>query len=127
MELAQEVKSSLVSADEQEQYLRQIRSSRFSKHYPKRSNSSVSSYLFDDNEEQNVSKRLLQRRASSRHQNSKVIKSKPTNEKSEAEQTSNDENQDAGIWVIPLLLRPNSFKTTFFSVNSNSLLYFTNG
>jgi hypothetical protein len=98
MELAQQVKSSLTSNDEQEQYFRQSRLSRLNKYRPKRSDSTTSTYNFEENNEQNISKRLLYRRASPHHQRSKVTKSKPTNEKPEQEQ--NDENQDPGIWVI---------------------------
>jgi hypothetical protein len=100
MELAQQVKSSLILADEQEQYLRQSRSSRLNKHRYKRNNSSTSSYNFEEKDEQTISKRLLNRRGSPRHQRSKVTKPKTNNEKTEQEQTNNDENQDPGIWVI---------------------------
>lgn len=102
MELAQQVKSSLTPNDEQEQYLRQSRSSRLHRYGNKRSTSSASCYNFEDNDEQNVTKRVLHRRASQRHQRVKVTKSKSINEKPEQEQTNNnnDENQDPGIWVI---------------------------
>lgn len=107
MDLAQQVKSTLVAAGEQEQYLRQTRLSRIHKPFPRRSNSSVSSALFDDNDEQYISKRLLHRRISTNQLPPKINKPKPTNEKSETEPTSNDENQDAGIWVIRLLSNTN--------------------
>jgi hypothetical protein len=101
MELAQQVKSCLVPADEREQQSRQSRLSRLNKYHCKRSNSSSSSYNFEENDEQNISKRLLYRRTNPRYQRSKITKSKSTNEKSEPEQTTiNDENQDPGIWVI---------------------------
>ncbi len=102
MDLAQQVKCSLLSTDEQEQYLRQIRLSRLNKYQPKRTNSLASTTIFEDNEEQNISKRLLtQRRTNPRYQQqSKILKSKSMNEKSEVEQTTNDETQDPGIWVI---------------------------
>lgn len=103
MDFAKQVKSSLVSADEQEQYLRQTRSSRFNKPFPRRSTSSVSTAVFDDNDEQYISKRLLQRRISSRYQQPKATKQKPNNEKPEPESTPNDDNQDPGIWVIRFL------------------------
>jgi hypothetical protein len=103
MELAQQVKSSLISADEQEQYLRQSRLSRLNKYRHKRTNSITSNYNFEENDEQNVSKRLLYRNVSPRFQRSKITKSKLNNEKSEQEQATKDENQDPGIWVIDFI------------------------
>lgn len=102
MDLAQQVKSSLSPADDQEQYLRQSRLSRSNKRPHKRSKSSASCYNFEENDEQNISKRILQRRASQRSQRSKPTKTKSTNEKTEQEQTNNDENQDPGIWVLDI-------------------------
>jgi len=129
MELAQQVKTSLTPADEREQYSGQSRLSRLNKYYRKRSNSSSSGYNFDETDEQNVSKRLLYRRTNPRYQRSKITKSKSTNEKSEPEQTTNDENHDPGIWVIDSFSCNQNFsflKNIFYSVNSNSLLCFTN-
>lgn len=128
MDFAKQVKSSLASADEQEQYLRQTRSSRFNKPFPRRSTSSVSNALFDDNDEQHISKRLLHRRISLRNPQLKPIKQKSNNEKTESESTPNDENQDPGIWVIRFRCHGACFFiTTFFAVDSDSLLYSTNG
>jgi hypothetical protein len=127
MELAQQVKSSFIPVDDQESYFRQLRSSRLNKYNPKRSSSSVSSTVVEENDEQNISKRLLYHRTNPRYQQSKEKKPKPINDKSEVESTNNDENQDPGIWVIDLLLRFHCSQTiSFVLVNSNSLLYFTN-
>ncbi|CAF0800548.1 unnamed protein product [Rotaria sp. Silwood1] len=102
MELAQQVKTSLTSADEQEQYMRSSRSARLSKHRYRRSCTAVSNCNVEENDEQNISKKLLNRHASPRYQSPRLTKSKP-NEKSEQEQSTNDENQDSGIWLIPIL------------------------
>jgi hypothetical protein len=126
MELAQQVKSSLSPADEQELYNRQSRQSRSNKHRKKRSSSSVSSYQSEDNDEQNISKRLLNRRVSTSYRRSQVRKAKNSDEKAEQEQSINDENQDAGIWVISLLKLDLFFPTFLSSVNSNTLLCLTN-
>ena len=100
MDLAQQIKSSLTTGDEQEQYLRQSRSARLNNSVTKRSCSSASGFAFDTNDEQNVSKRLLQRRASQRSQRPQTSKAKPTTAKADQEQTPlSDENQDPGIWV----------------------------
>lgn len=99
MELAQQVKSSLTSADEHEQHYRLSRTTHLNKIQPKRSSSSTSNYNQEENNEQNVSKRLLRKRSSLCHKRSQVTKSKITNEKTEQEPSTNDENQDPGIWV----------------------------
>ncbi len=116
MELAQQVKSSFLPADEQESYFRQSRLSRLNKYYPKRSNSSVSNAVVEDNDEQNISKRLLHQRANPRYQQPKEKKPKPANDKSEVESTNNDENQDPGIWVSDF-----SLKISFLS---NDFIFF---
>jgi hypothetical protein len=69
-------------------------------HHAKRSRSSISSYHPDEKDEQNISKRLLNRRASARYPRSQLTKSKISNDKNEQESSVNNENQDAGIWVI---------------------------
>ena len=115
MELAQQVKSSLTSADEQEQYYRQSRSTHLNKVRPKRSNSSASNYNSEENGEHYVSKRLLRKRTGLQHQRSLVNKPKITNDKSEQEQSTNDENQDAGIWVTIALKNFHLFADFLFS------------
>ncbi|CAF2311438.1 unnamed protein product [Rotaria sp. Silwood2] len=102
MELAQQVKTSLTPADEQEQCIRSSRSARLSKHRHKRSCTTASNCNVEENDEQNISKRLLNRNASPRYQSPRITKSK-LNEKTEQEQPGNDENQDSGIWLIPIL------------------------
>jgi hypothetical protein len=97
MGLAQQVQASLIPTDESQH-------SRLSRlhhhHHAKRSRSSISSYHPDEKDEQNISKRLLNRRASARYPRSQLTKSKISNDKNEQESSVNNENQDAGIWVI---------------------------
>ncbi|CAF0858042.1 unnamed protein product [Adineta ricciae] len=124
MDLAQQIKSSLTTGDEQEQYLRQSRSARLNNSITKRSCSSASGFGFDTNDEQNVSKRLLQRRASQRSQRPQTSKVKPGTGKADQEQASlNDENQDPGIWLIPILCyilqTDNIFEAQDWLVNAN--------
>lgn len=102
-DLANQIKTSLMPAEEKEQYLRQSRSSRLNTYPPKRSSSSASNFNVDVNDDQNVSKRLLQRRPSQRSQRPQTTKGKPAGEKADQEQTANDENQDPGIWVCAIL------------------------
>ncbi|CAF1432671.1 unnamed protein product [Rotaria sordida] len=102
MELAQQVKTSLTFADEQGSYIRSPRSTRSSKHRHKQSRTAASNNNVEENNEQNLSKRLLNRHTSPRYQSPRITKSK-SNEKSEQEQPTNDENQDSGIWLIPIL------------------------
>ena len=99
MDLAQQVKTSLVSPDDQELHFHQVRSSRLQKHRQKRSTSSTLSNYSEENDDPSHPKRLLHRRASSQYQRSQVPKSKTFVEKPEPEQMNNDENQDPGIWV----------------------------
>ena len=99
MDLAQEVKTSLTSPDDQELHAHQFRSSRLQKHHQKRSTSSTLSNYSEDNDELSNAKRLLQRRISSQHQRGHVAKSRTFTDKPEPEPTNNDENQDPGIWV----------------------------
>jgi len=97
IELAQQIKSSLVYHDEQEQNIRSSRCSKKGRTWPKRSSSSISNYATEDNNEAKISKRLLIRHASQHQQRPKEDKSKTKNDKSE--QATNEENQDPGIWV----------------------------
>ncbi|UJR25893.1 hypothetical protein I4U23_007241 [Adineta vaga] len=124
MDLAQQIKSSLSTTDEQDPYSRQSRSARLNKSISKRSCSSATSFNFDTNDEQNISKRLLQRRASQRSQRPQTSKPKTPTGKTDQEQTSsNDENQDPGIWLIPILCyilqTDNIFEAQEWLVNAN--------
>jgi hypothetical protein len=99
-ELAQQIKSSLSTTDEQDQHSRQPRTARSVRSPLKRNASSASSYSFDVSDEQNVTKRLLQRRPSQRSQRPQTSRAKPGTAKTpDQEQAANDENQDPGIWV----------------------------
>jgi hypothetical protein len=105
MDLAQQVKTSLTSADDQELHSHHLRSSRLQKHRQKRSTSSALSNYSEENDELSNAKRVLQRRISSQNQRGQTAKSKTSIDKLEPEQTpNNDENQDPGIWVntVPL-------------------------
>ena len=105
MELAQQVKSSFIPVDESEQYFRHSRSPRLNRYFPKRSTSSVSSAIVEDNDEQNISKRLFHQRTNPRYQQAKEKKPKPVSDKSEIESTNTDDNQDPGIWVSHFSLK----------------------
>jgi hypothetical protein len=116
MELAQQVKSSLTPADDPEQQYRQSRSTRLNKIRTKRSSSSVSNYNQEENDEQNVSKRLLRKRTSLCYHRPQVTKPKITNEKSEQEQPTTDENQDPGIWVEFFFFKTSRFLKFHFKL-----------
>ncbi|CAF0934455.1 unnamed protein product [Adineta steineri] len=103
LELAQQIKSTLTPADEQDQPFRQSRTARLNRNVPKRSSSSASSYNFDSVNDSNASKRLLQRRPSQRSQRPQTSKPKTPNGKADQDQNGGDETQDPGIWLIPIL------------------------
>ena len=87
MGLAQQVQSSLVPLNEPRLTQRRSKS---------RSSSSLSNHRSEDNNEQNISKRLLSRR----YQRLYSTKPKISIDKTEQESSTNNENQDPGIWVI---------------------------
>jgi hypothetical protein len=100
MGLAQQVQSSLVPPHHE--------------HRPKRrSSSSLSTYHLEDNDEQNISKRLLHRRPSACHRRSYTTKPKISIDKNEQELSTNNENQDPGIWVISIKLNIDFLKSNF--------------
>jgi hypothetical protein len=98
MGLAQQIQSSLQPLDE----LQQSRSPRLIRHRPRRISSSTSSSHLEENGEENISKRLLSRRANARYQHSYTPKPKIVIDENEQESSTNNKNQDPGIWVILL-------------------------
>jgi len=96
MGLAQRVQSSLLPFD----VLQQSRSARLIQSNPKRTNSSKSTSHSIENDEENISKRLLNRRANSRYQHSYIPKPKIVINENEQELSTNNKDQDPGIWVI---------------------------
>ncbi|CAM4913386.1 unnamed protein product [Rotaria socialis] len=101
-ELAQQVNSSLTSTGEQEPIIRSLRSGRISRHCSKR-NTAPTNGNADDNDEQGISKRLLNRNMSARYPPSKVNKPQVDEKPEQEEMTTQEENQDSGIWLIPIL------------------------
>ncbi|CAF0992750.1 unnamed protein product [Rotaria magnacalcarata] len=102
IELAQQVNSSLISTGEQEPIIRSLRSSRISRHCSKR-NAAPTNGNADDSDEQGISKRLLNRNLSTRYPTSKVNKPQVDEKPEQEETTTQEENQDSGIWLIPIL------------------------
>ncbi|CAF1106171.1 unnamed protein product [Rotaria sp. Silwood1] len=97
--LAQQVQSSLSHLNESHQ----SRSSRSTQYRSRRGTSSVPIYHLDEDNEQNNYKKLLNRRPNTRHQFSPVTKSKISISANEQESSTNNENQDSGIWLLPIL------------------------
>lgn len=98
IDLAQQVKSTL-STTEQEPMICSPRAARMSRYRPTRNKHQQTNGNSDENDEQSVSKRSLNRYGSPRYASNKVTKSQ-TDEKLEQEQTNpQEENQDSGIWV----------------------------
>jgi hypothetical protein len=93
MGLAQQVQSSLSPLDES-------RLSRGSQHRSKRNGSSISTSRLEENDEQYISKRLLNRRAHARKQDSYLPKLRIAIAENEQEPSTDSKKQDAGIWVI---------------------------
>ncbi|CAF0749543.1 unnamed protein product [Rotaria sordida] len=94
MGLARQVQSSLVLNESH-----QSRSARSIQHRSRRPTSSKPNSRLNENYEQNISKRLLNRR----YQLSPVTKSKIPIDNNERESSINNENQDSGIWLLPIL------------------------
>lgn len=118
MELAQQVQVSLLPLDE----------SRLNQRRSKRIGSSIITSHSDDNDEEYISKRLLNRRSTPRYRHCYTPKPRIMIDKNEPRlSTSNsNKNQDAGIWVMKFLFSNFSFSFLFFLlVTSNSLLYIT--
>ena len=138
MELAQQVKTSLIVPDDQDTFYHSPRTSRLQRHHPhshsnKRSTSSVLSNYSEDNDDNQPNKRLLNRRISQQSfQRVQSTKPKSSVEKSEQDLTNNlDESQDSGIWVsqskkMRRNLLHHSCCNSFLLVNTHSLLRLTN-
>ncbi len=94
MGLAQQVQSSLLPLDDLQQQSR-LTPSRF-----KRINNSLSTSHLEENSDENISKRLLNRRGSAHYQHSSIPKSRLSMNENEQESSTNNKNQDPGIWVI---------------------------
>ncbi|CAF2632663.1 unnamed protein product [Rotaria sp. Silwood2] len=99
MGLARQVQSSLSHLNEPYH----SRSSRSSQQRSRRATSSIPIYHLDEDNEQNNSRRLLNRRSNTRSQFSPITKSKISIDTNEQESSINNENQDAGIWLLPIL------------------------
>ena len=113
MGLAQQIESSLVSLDES-------RSSRLSSHKPKRRASSLSTSHSEDrtnNDEQFISKRLLNRRASARCPHL----SKP---RISVDENVPTKNQDPGIWVNIYIFEGQFFDFIFSSYFQFFVIYY---
>ncbi len=95
MGLAQQVQSSLQLLDES-------RSSLLSQRSSKRSSSSLPISYLQDNDESNISKRLLNRHATPQRQHSYIPKLRISIDENEQESSINNKKQDPGIWVILL-------------------------
>jgi hypothetical protein len=96
MGLAQRVQLSLLPLD----VLQQSRSARLIQSNPKRATSSKSTSYSIENNEENISKRLLSRRANSRYKHSYIPKPIIAINENEQESSTNNKDQDPGIWVI---------------------------
>jgi hypothetical protein len=121
MGLAQQVQSSLLPLNES-----RISSQRRTK----RIGSSISTLQLEENDEQYISKRLLNRRANARNQHSYLPKLRIAIDENEQETLNESKKQDAGIWVIQSKKKKKKivffkFRLFVFSVTSNSLLYIT--
>lgn len=90
MGLAQQVQSSFSPLHE----------SRSIRRLSKQSRSSVTAHL-GENDEQYISKRLLNRRSSARYPHSYLLKPRIAITENDQESSTNGKTQDAGIWVIP--------------------------
>ena len=115
MGLAQQVQSSFVPP-----------SSRANQQRSQRTSSSVIS-SFDENSEQNISKRLLNRRATTARQSpSYTFRSRIAINDNESDVSIGSKTEDAGIWVISFALDLFVEKHSLL-VTSNPLLHLTSG
>ena len=90
MGLAQQVQSTLLPFEE----------SRLTQRRQKRTRSTITNSHSEKNSEQNLSKRLLNQRASARYSRSFIPRPQTAIDGNEQEVSTINKNQDAGIWVI---------------------------
>jgi hypothetical protein len=113
MDLAQQVKTSLVTSNEQQEaFHHRTVSSRFDKYQQKRRTSSRLSHVSHDSNDIHNGNRLLNRRQTQEFPRLQTAKSRIMTDKVDTELTTNtNEHQDPGIWVhlLSLLVTSCSF------------------